>query len=258
MLAIILIVVGFMVMFRKKIDPKTELALPELNDEFVKSIGFENVEAFKTEITKNLQDDKAQKNSQKKRITGAGYIKAVLIDDGKRIYEKILIIGAGIIGLLWIIILHYFGKRNIVAIECDETRRKIATNLNLIDVEIAEKNVSNVDIIIDCSGFPEIIRQNINFLNNGGKLMLFGCCPKEKKMDIEPFLIYDKELTILSAKINPYTFRESVELIKNLYFSKYLNHDIGLSFYSIDDYQTAIDDLYNKKTTKAIFQFEKV
>ncbi len=51
----------------EKIDPKAELALPELNDEFAKVLGFENVEAFKTEITKNLVEEKSQKNVQKKR-----------------------------------------------------------------------------------------------------------------------------------------------------------------------------------------------
>lgn len=37
---------------------------------------------------------------------------------------KILVMGAGIIGLLWTCLLHHLGHRNVVVVEISETRRE--------------------------------------------------------------------------------------------------------------------------------------
>lgn len=51
----------------KSLDDK-ESALPEINDEFVKQIGpFNNVEEFKEEVKKQLEEDKKMKSLQSKR-----------------------------------------------------------------------------------------------------------------------------------------------------------------------------------------------
>lgn len=48
---------------------KPETELPELNDEFVKTLGdFKNVEDFKTQLKENMKKDKEQKNAQKRRL----------------------------------------------------------------------------------------------------------------------------------------------------------------------------------------------
>ena len=48
----------------------------------------------------------------------------------------------------------------------------------------------------------------------GATVLVFGCAPMKKAMKICPEEIFAKELTILGTKINPYTFPESVALVK--------------------------------------------
>jgi FKBP-type peptidyl-prolyl cis-trans isomerase (trigger factor) len=53
----------------EEVDEKDKEKLPELNDEFVKSLGdFENVEAFKNQLKENMQKDKEMKADQGRKI----------------------------------------------------------------------------------------------------------------------------------------------------------------------------------------------
>jgi trigger factor len=57
---------------RKEANDKKEEApeLPELNDEFVKTLGdFKNVDDFKKQLRENMEKDKAEKAKQKRRIS---------------------------------------------------------------------------------------------------------------------------------------------------------------------------------------------
>jgi len=53
----------------EKDSDKKEPVLPELNDEFVQSISnFKTVDELKEELTKNIKEDKAQKETQRRRL----------------------------------------------------------------------------------------------------------------------------------------------------------------------------------------------
>lgn len=74
-------------------------------------------------------------------------------------------------------------------------RRLIITKLALRGVEtvdplqlpLASDSFGHYDIVIDCSGYPPAITAAIPLLDTGGKILLFGCCPKASKISIEPF-----------------------------------------------------------------------
>jgi len=53
----------------KDVEGKTELVLPEFNDEFVKALGnFKNVADFKTQLKENMSTEKERQTKEKRRI----------------------------------------------------------------------------------------------------------------------------------------------------------------------------------------------
>lgn len=183
---------------------------------------------------------------------------------------KVLVCGAGIIGLLWTSLLHFNGCRDISVSELSEERRSVVSNLQLCadvyhpDVleekgreAVRENNEDwGFDIIVDCTGVPKAIEQAFKWLRKGAKLLIFGCCPKEGEIVLNPFQIYYKELTIIGSLINPYTFRDAIAMVRDM--DKYLEYDkLGIQTYQLQDYPAALEALKSGQIAKAIFEVSK-
>lgn len=180
--------------------------------------------------------------------------------------SKILICGAGIIGLLWASLLHFKGFRNIVISEIAEKRRNMATSLNLNlkvvlpDYLVNQQREANrngdydwgFDVIIDCTGAPKAIEQAFTWLRRGAKFVIFGCCPEDSKVELNPFDIFNKELQIIGTLINPYTFSTAINLVNDIV--KYLDYDkLGIKTLTLHDYPAALKALKEGTISKAVF-----
>ena len=182
---------------------------------------------------------------------------------------KVLVCGAGIIGLLWSSLLHFHGCRDINLSEISEKRRAIVSNLqlaikahhpdSLLDKHreaVRENNEDwGFDIIIDCTGAPKAIEQSFNWLRKGAKFLIFGCCPKEGTIQLNPFQIVYKELKIIGSLINPYTFPAALALVRDM--DVYLDYEkLGVKTYQLQDYPAALEALRSGLISKAIFEVE--
>ncbi|KAK9884335.1 hypothetical protein WA026_005285 [Henosepilachna vigintioctopunctata] len=180
-----------------------------------------------------------------------------------KIGKKILITGAGIIGNLWACALHLQGHRRVTVSEPNQARlnnlKKLNLGFDLITPDQLKKNQSDnpeylFDFAIDCSGYPPAIEHAISLLNKGGKLVIFGVAPPNKKISISPYEIFDKELKIIGVKVNPYSYVNSIGMVEAM-GDRYLNFDnLGIGLYPLKDYQKAIEALKKGSIAKAIFK----
>ncbi|XP_044739348.1 D-altritol 5-dehydrogenase-like [Chrysoperla carnea] len=180
-----------------------------------------------------------------------------------QIGHRILIMGAGWIGLMWLITLHLKGHRNVTAIERNERRRDLVERLDLgykvLPPEKLENdmkcNYTPFDFIVDCSGNGPIIELGITWLNNGGKFCIFGIAKPETVIQISPFEIFLKEITIYGIKTNPHTYEKSMHLLKAL-GSRYLDYEkLGVACYKLTDYEKAFEELRSGNIAKILFKF---
>lgn len=89
----------------------------------------------------------------------------------------------------------------------------------------------------------------------GSKLVLFGCSPKNSEVKIDPFKIYDKELTIIGSLINPNTFPKAIKLVKEMGDLGYLDFaKLCTQKFSLQDYPAALSALRKGEIAKAVFQ----
>jgi D-arabinitol dehydrogenase (NADP+) len=169
--------------------------------------------------------------------------------------ESILILGAGIIGLLWRLVFNYYDVKNVVISEPNESRRKIVENLGYeaIDPAEIEKNHSGFDVIIDCSGNSNAIETSIKKLKPFGRFLFFGISPQNAEISIKPFDIFEKELTLFGSVINPKTFNRGMAVMNAIQIPL---ERLGVKFYSLVDYDLAIKDARSGKVTKAMFNLD--
>lgn len=182
--------------------------------------------------------------------------------------SDILICGSGIIGLLFACLLHFHGYREVTISEVSESRRSLAAGLDLgyhvvhPDVLVDRCNIAKLDgnygwgfdAVIDCTGVPAAVEQAIKWLRCAGKMIVFGCCPKNSSIKIDPHEVYAKELKIIGALINPFTFPKAIQLVKDM-SEKYLKYDkLGIAVFDLPSYQSALDALTRGEISKAVFQ----
>ncbi|XP_076255799.1 uncharacterized protein LOC143193464 [Rhynchophorus ferrugineus] len=177
--------------------------------------------------------------------------------------SKILVIGAGIIGNLWVSLLHLQGHRNVTVSEPNLDRlnytRNLDTGYDLLtpsQLKINKQNNPNYhfDVVIDCSGFCPAIEEGLNLLGKGGKLCCFGVAPPHGTINVSPYQLYLKEISIIAVNVNPYSTIKSVGFIEAL-GDRYLNYKkLGVEVFSLNDYQKAIQLLKAGKIAKAVFK----
>ncbi|KAG9430062.1 hypothetical protein HZU67_08343 [Apis mellifera carnica] len=142
--------------------------------------------------------------------------------------SNVLVIGAGIIGLLWA----YLD----------------------FEAKSPEQLKNSYDVVVDCSGSAPAIEASIPLLAPGGRLCIFGVANPKAKFSIEPFQIYLKELTILGVNINPFSFPRGLGLLRAM-ADRYLNYDkLGIKVFSLSQYREALEALKRGEISKAVFK----
>ena len=144
---------------------------------------------------------------------------------GFRAGKTAMILGAGTVGLLWAQMLSTSPCTLLIQTELIEFRRNKAQSLgaNIVIDPASEDLVERVrgqlpdgvDYIIDATGDPDAISQALPLLAKDGTFLVFGICPPDSSVGINPFEIYNKQARIIASKMPPLTLDRSVRLIES-------------------------------------------
>ena len=137
--------------------------------------------------------------------------------------ENIIIVGGGAIGLMMMQLAKISGASRVVLIEPDEHRRILGKELGAdfvasptshdLNEEIENITKGGADTIIECVGKPEAVGLGISLAKRGGKIIVFGMAPVNSKLELNLHQFFQKELSIISSFLNPFTFGRAVNLL---------------------------------------------
>jgi len=161
----------------------------------------------------------------------------------------VLVMGAGIIGLLWALFLRGNGLTDLHLTEPQPKRREIAHRLGFSCFSPGAL-YDSFDIIIDCSGSPSAIEQAFDHLKPGGKSLLFGIAPPDARISLAPFKIFQQEWTILGSVINPFTFSRALALLPALGIDP---AELGIVTFPLAGYEQALQAARTGAATKVMF-----
>jgi (R,R)-butanediol dehydrogenase / meso-butanediol dehydrogenase / diacetyl reductase len=125
--------------------------------------------------------------------------------------DKVLVVGAGGVGLTTIAWLSAKGAARITAADPDPQRRKVASAMGATDVvgSATECTAGAYDAAIECVGRPELLEACQTAVRPLGRIVISGACAEA--MPIEPVTALLKELTIrFSVCYRPDEFRDVI------------------------------------------------
>lgn len=145
---------------------------------------------------------------------------------GIRLGDFVVIIGSGPIGSILMQLAKMNGARCVVVSDISDDRLKMVKSLGAdYVVNTSNEDLMNVvseltggigaDIVIEAVGKPETILQAIKIARRGGRVNIFGVAPQDAVLNIKPFDLYAKELTITTSYRSPFTFQRAVDLVSS-------------------------------------------
>jgi len=134
---------------------------------------------------------------------------------GSALGAHILLIGAGPIGMLLLRTLKNIGAARLDIIEKNESRRNFAAaeRTGQVFSDFSQVKKEHYDIVVDATGVISVLEQCISYARPAGKILFFGVPPKGKVMTIEPFRLFNKELTIMSSYTSLRNSKQAIDLI---------------------------------------------
>jgi D-arabinitol dehydrogenase (NADP+) len=114
---------------------------------------------------------------------------------------NIVVLGAGPIGILLLQTALHLGATAATVAEKNPARLAFARTCGARTVvaSLDDLGKDGYDLVIDATGSPAVMARTIDFARPGGTVLLFGVPPTGAKMEIEPFVIFRKGLTVLSS-----------------------------------------------------------
>ncbi|MCL4544490.1 MAG: zinc-dependent alcohol dehydrogenase family protein [Chloroflexi bacterium] len=137
--------------------------------------------------------------------------------------SRVLLAGAGPIGLLMLQTLHRSGAAAIVVTDLHASRLELAQRLGAdaclqagaaASAALREAAPLGFDAVIDCTGIPQVVESLVPYAANGGKVLLFGVAPEHAQMTIRPYELFQRDLTILGSFAVAYTFDAAIVLLE--------------------------------------------
>ena len=139
--------------------------------------------------------------------------------------STVLIIGGGPIGLIMLQLARLSGAAETAVLEPVESKRKMAKSLGAdfaidpascdVQEELCSHGFREINTVIECVGLKKTMQSAVELAGKGATVVLFGLTAPDCEISVKPFEIFQKELTITSSYINPYTFSRAVALLES-------------------------------------------
>ena len=134
--------------------------------------------------------------------------------------EEALIFGAGPMGLLMGMALKFEGIRKVAFCDISNDRLELAESFGFEALASGSDDLQKwhhrADLVVEGTGVPAVASQITNYITNGGRGLLFGVCPSDAQIDIAPFEVFRRQLTLAGSHSLNHNIPKALEVIKGL------------------------------------------
>jgi threonine dehydrogenase-like Zn-dependent dehydrogenase len=138
--------------------------------------------------------------------------------------DTVAVIGGGAIGQILAQLASLQGAGRLVVSDPMQSRRQMASSLGadaVVDPTTGDPLApgglldGGADVVIEAVGSTTTTAQAVDWAAPGGTILWFGVTPPGQTIPIEPNLLFEKELTIRGARINPFTHARALALLES-------------------------------------------
>lgn len=146
-----------------------------------------------------------------------------------------LVFGAGPIGLLMAIGMRVAGVQDISLVDIDDARLELAESFGFQGVASQSAELSalhhGVDLVADATGVPMVAAKMIDYISNGGVGLFFGVCPSDARIEIAPFELFRRQITLAGSHSLNHNIPQSLDALRDYGgdISRIVSHRMPLS-----------------------------
>ena len=174
--------------------------------------------------------------------------------------DTVVVVGAGPIGVLLVETFRNRGAGEIVVSEPIASRRSLATDLgadHAVDPTAADSVpdrigdlVGSVDLAVEAVGTAATVEQALELTDSGGSTLVFGVPPEDATVEVSPFEVFYRELTITgSFSLTAHAFERAVTLLAN---DRIAVEPLITSELSLDEIGVAFDRMERNEGLKKV------
>ena len=154
--------------------------------------------------------------------------------------DEILIFGAGPMGLLLVQALRHMGASLVVVVEKQPDRLALASHmgasatvLSCPDQAEALRELApyGFGVVVDATGVPAVIEQAFQYLKPRGQYLQFGVAPKDARISLSPYDLFQHDWTVVGSFALCYTFQPAIAWLSSgiLQVESLISHTLPLT-----------------------------
>ena len=164
--------------------------------------------------------------------------------------SRVLIYGSGTMGLMMLQLGKLTGASSIEVVDLNPDRLETAVKLGVTAVAGSADELDRPegwDVVIDATGNEKAIQDRLGRVAKGGTFLQFGVSDYSARVTIEPYRIYNQEITITGSMAVLHSFERAADL----FATGVLDPEIFISDrVPLDDYSGALDQFKAGKGRK--------
>lgn len=140
--------------------------------------------------------------------------------------ETVAIVGGGPLGQIHLQFALNSGASRAVLVDPNQSRRDLAKKFgahavinpkeeNVRERVLQETGGLGADVVIEAVGRKQTIEESFGLAKRGGRVVIFGFAPETEKAVFSPFDVLSRELTILGAWVNPYSYSRALDVLSS-------------------------------------------
>ncbi|RSM71522.1 alcohol dehydrogenase [Actinoplanes sp. ATCC 53533] len=134
----------------------------------------------------------------------------------RRMADNFLIYGSGTMGLMMLELAKRAGAATVSMVDLNPERLETARRLGCSAAVTSAEELAaprGWDVVIDCTGAAPAIRDGLARVGRGGTFLQFGVSAYDARVEIEPYEIYRREITITGSMAVLHSFDRAGELM---------------------------------------------
>lgn len=131
--------------------------------------------------------------------------------------DQVLVSGAGTMGLIMASLIRAAGAVRVALVDINTARLARAREMGFRDtaesVAAQCSDGSRFDKVVDATGVPAVIQDGLAAVRKGGTFLVFGVAPAGARVWVEPFRVYNQEVTVIGSMAVLGSYRRALQLV---------------------------------------------
>lgn len=134
--------------------------------------------------------------------------------------DDALIFGAGPMGLLMGMALMMQGIQRVTFCDISESRLELAESFGFEAMASGSEAINtrqhSTDLAVEATGVPQVASELTSYISSGGKGLFFGVCPSDARIDVSPFDVFRRQLTLAGSHSLNHNIPQALDVIAKL------------------------------------------